>query len=323
MKKKNLACILAGVMVLTLAGCADNPEKSVVREKNMDKMLEEAEKKEDGSDYEQVKEEVKKYETYQTQIKDDNLNVTVDVDAKVEVPEVDKLSVYRVSQKKVDQKFLDTVRKALTPDIKYYDGRKTKVQTKAELAKQIKQTEKEIADYKKAGDEAMAEETEEFTLKGLQEEYAKAPDKVELTDFPLDNKIQKIKKLYDSDPEDTFYSWLHELHGNGDVFYGVSDGKDGKYHSLFMQNSPDYGNCLRYESNKDGYDTGGDYIYSATVGTDISMLVPSEEGKEPDFSKSGMEFEDPQSVKCVEKEPLTLSMEDAEKRCMNFWEKLD
>ena len=70
MKRRGIAIIMSGMLALTLAGCASNPEKSVVREKNMDKMLQEAEKTEDTSTYEQVKEEVQKYEKYKTQIKD-------------------------------------------------------------------------------------------------------------------------------------------------------------------------------------------------------------------------------------------------------------
>ena len=68
MRKKCMALMLSGMMVFTLAGCASNPEKSVVKEKNMDKMLQEAQKTDDTNTFEQIKEEVKKYETYKTRI---------------------------------------------------------------------------------------------------------------------------------------------------------------------------------------------------------------------------------------------------------------
>ena len=109
MKRRGIAIIMSGMLALTLAGCASNPEKSVVREKNMDKMLQEAEKTEDTSTYEQVKEEVQKYEKYKTQIKDKKLKVNVDVDAKVEIPGVEKLSIYRVRAQKIKQEFLERV----------------------------------------------------------------------------------------------------------------------------------------------------------------------------------------------------------------------
>lgn len=107
MRKKSIVFLLAGIMVFSLAGCAGNPEDSVVKEKNLDKMLKQAENTEEGAaSYDDVAKEVEeKYETYQTQIQDDSLGVKVDVNAKVQVPQVEKLSVYRVSQKKSVRSF--------------------------------------------------------------------------------------------------------------------------------------------------------------------------------------------------------------------------
>lgn len=311
--KRAIAMAMAGILTITLAGCAENPEKSVVKEKSMEKMLEQAESKDNSNTYEQVKEELKKkYETYKTQIKDKKLKVTVDVDAKVEVPEVEKLSVYRVSQKKISQDFLDKVRKELTPDTIYYDGRMKDAMTKSVVAKEIKATEKYLAEAKKSKDTVVVEEYSE-QLEELKKKYKTVPDQITLTDYPIDNKIQSIKKLFDSDPKDTFYSWLHELHGSGDVFYGVSDGKEGVQHELFMQNSENYGNCLRYRCGKNGQ---ASHIYAADVGSDIPYTVPKKEGGEPDFTKSGIEGEkgQPFTAKGVDNEPLTLSEQEAEEK---------
>ena len=54
MRKKCMALMLSGMMVFTLAGCASNPEKSVVKEKNMDKMLQEAQKTDDTNTFEHI-----------------------------------------------------------------------------------------------------------------------------------------------------------------------------------------------------------------------------------------------------------------------------
>lgn len=305
MRKKYMALMLSGIVVFTLAGCASNPEKSVVKEKNMDKMLQEARKTDDSNTYKQVKEEVKKYETYKTRIEDNKLKVVVDVDAKVEVPEVEKLSVYRVRAQKIKQDFLDRVQKTLTPGIAYYDGSKGQSRTKSDIAKEIRDYKKELNEAKKSGDTAMAEEYE-GSIADLKKEYEKAPDYVKLTDYPSENKIQSIKNLYDSDPKDTFYSWLYDLHRDGEMYYGLSDGKDGNYHTLFMQNSENYGNCLRYECSKNGY---SDRLYSANVENDVSMIVPKKDGQEPDF---GTITEG--SISCVSNEPLTLSQEEAEQK---------
>lgn len=324
MKKRVMALIMSGILAIALTGCASNPEKSIVKEKNMDKMLEEAQQKDDKSSYEQVQEEVKKYESYQTQIEDDKLKVSVDVDAKVEIPEVEKLSVYRVSQKKINQDFLDSIRKALTPDVTYYDGWKNLTETKSDIAKSIQYYEDELEKAEKEGDTVMVEEDKEG-LKREQEEYKKAPDKINLTDYPLDNKIQKIQTLYDGNPDDEWYSWLHELHGNGEVFLGLSDGADGNYHSLYMQNCENYGNCLRYDCNKTGYSGN---VHHADVGTDIPMILPWEKDEKPNFysgDEKGVDtpigmpvIEETESVECVDNEPLTLSLEEAQEKVEAF-----
>lgn len=314
MRKKCMALMLSGMMVFTLAGCASNPEKSVVKEKNMDKMLQEAQKTDDTNTFDQIKEEVKKYETYKTRIEDKKLKVVVDVDAKVEVPEVEKLSVYRVRAQKIKQDFLERVQKTLTPGLAYYDGSKGKTRTKSDVAKEINDYKKELNDAKKSGDTAMVEEYE-GNIADLKKEYEKAPDHVKLTDYPSQNKILSIKDLYDSDPKDTFYSWLYDLHGDGEMYYGLSDGKDGNYHTLFVQNSENYGNCLRYECSKNGY---SDNLSSAVVDNDLQMITPKKDGQEPEFP-----MVDPGgALTCADNEPLTLSQEEAEQKVNTLLEQL-
>lgn len=322
-KRRGIAWLMAGWFVLTLAGCQSNPEKSVVKEKNMDKMLTQAETKEDTSSYEQVRKEVKEYETYQTQLKDKKMKVTVDVNAKVEVPKVNKLSVYRVSASKIKQDFLERVRKTLTPDITYYEGDKADARTKSVIAREISFWEKELKSAKR-NDSDLVEEYER-NLADLRKEYKNAPDSIKLTNYPAPASIQKISQLFKGDSQNTFYQWLHELHGSGDVFYGVSDAKDGNYHALFLQNSPNYGNCLRYSVNKTAYDSA---IYQADVKNDIPMIVPVKGDETPNFyeggiiAEKGTEEETDTSAKCAENEKLTISEADAEKKAMDLLGKL-
>ena len=305
MKRRGIAIIMSGMLALTLAGCASNPEKSVIREKNMDKMLQEAEKTEDTSTYEQVKEEVQKYEKYKTQIKDKKLKVNVDVDAKVEIPGVEKLSIYRVRAQKIKQEFLERVQKALTPDVTYYDGHKGTARTKVDIAKEIREREKDRTEYKKSGDKVGVEEVES-EIADLRKAYENAPDSIKLTDYPLQNKILSIKKLHEDNPGDTFSDWLYDLHGDGEVYYGLSDAKDGNYHMLFVQNSDNYGNCLRYERSKGGYSAR---IYHADVENDLDMAVKKKDGQEPDFFNTV-----DATVSCVDNETLTLPEEEAEEK---------
>lgn len=320
MKRKGLAFILTGAVALSLMGCAANPEQSPVKEKNMDKMLEAAGNTEEGAaSYADVKAEVEKnYQTYQTSISDENLKVKVEVDAKVEVPEAEQLSVYRVSQKKISQEFLDKVRKTLAPEVMWYAGEKVDARTKLKVAQEIQGYKDYMKDAEALGDKVLVEEYREMIAE-LEAEYEKAPDSVDFTDYSLDNQIQNIKQVYDNEPDNSFYEWLYSLHGDGEFFFGVSDAKDGNYQSLFMQNSEPYGNCLRYVSGKNGYDYGGKRVSTAVVGDDIEGIVPKTEGETPDFL--GM-LEDVENIPCVDNEPLSLSLEEAEGQADALMEQL-
>lgn len=310
MKRKRVVWIMSGIIAIALAGCADNPEQSVVREKNMDKMLEEAAEPDDANSYGEVKQEVEAYEKYETKLQNKKLKVKVDVNAKVHVPGAEQLSVYRVSAKKIKQDFLDRVRSVLTPDVAYYDGHKAQPRTKADIAKDIEYVERSMAEERENGNSDSIEEYEE-ELKQLKKEYKSAPASVRVTNFPSDNKIQSIKDVHEQNKGDSFYDWLYDLHKNGEFFYGISDAKDGNYHTLFMQNSGDYGNCLRYECSKYGYSPR---LYHADVENDITSLSPKIEGTKMDLSKAGIEVEDTRPVKRLENEPLTLSEEEAENK---------
>lgn len=324
MGKKSIAFLLTGIMVFSLAGCAGSPENSVVKEKNLDKMLKQAENTEEGAaSYNDVAKEIEKnYETYQTQIQDESLGVKVDVNAKVEVPEVEKLSVYRVSQKKITQEFLDSVRTALTADMPYYEGRIGRERTKSLIAKEIQDTKDSIAalDTEDSGldEDSVQQYKEEYeqNIRELEAEYETAPEDTKLTDYPSDNKIYSVQELYEKYPEDNFYEWEHSLHSDGEVYYGVSDAKDGIYHALFVQNSSDYGNCLRYMNSKGGYGR----VYSAFVEDDMESAVLKKEGEAPDFTKADIEFE--QLPEESDDEPPALSEDKAKKQADEFLQKL-
>lgn len=327
MRKKGIAFLMTGIMLLSMAGCASNPDSAIVKEKNLDKMLEQAENTEEGAaSLDDVAKEVEEnYETYQTQIKDESLGVSVYVDAKVEIPEVEQLSVYRASQKKIEQDFLNKVMKALTPDSKYYGGNILTVATKAEIAKKIQNEKDEMNNLKIDGGEIASEADLEGHKAEYQEridqyetDYEKAPDSISITDYPSDNKIHTVKELNDSSPGDDFYEWQYELNPNGEIYWGVNDGKDGEYISLYVQNNENYGNCLRYESTKNGYVSIAHVVVENGRNQDyVENNILKVEGEEPDFS----EYTDAQA-KAFDNEPATLSEADAREQADALLEQL-
>lgn len=109
-KYKRIASIfVAATLTASLfAGCQKSPEKEIVSNKDMDNMIEQAQDTQSSTT--EVAEVAKDYDTYQTDIKDDSLHVTVHADAQVDIPDTSQLSIFRVQQMQFDQAFLDQVR---------------------------------------------------------------------------------------------------------------------------------------------------------------------------------------------------------------------
>ena len=152
-------------------------------------------------------------------------------------------------------------------------------------------------------------------MEELQAEYEKAPDKIVVTDYPSDDTIHTVKEKYDKDPEDSFLKWEYSLNPKGEFYYGISDGSDGNYISLFLQNNESYGNCLRYKSYENGYA----FVTSAVM--DSTIIEQSAEDKEkaevPDYMGeiSGEIIE-------TEQGKTTISKEEAKSKADAMMEKL-
>lgn len=109
-------CTVAAAMLLS--GCQKNPDSSMVVNKDMDHLIEEAKK--DGESAVNMENIAGAYETYQTTLSDDSLGVSVNVNAKVVIPQAEQMSVFRVQQKRISQEFLDKVLAELTGQEKPY-----------------------------------------------------------------------------------------------------------------------------------------------------------------------------------------------------------
>lgn len=251
MRKKKMIVPILTAMCMSLTACVENPEEDIVQNKDFDVMIEEAENTaEDAVYYEDVMEEViENAEVYQTEIIDESLGVEVYVDADIIIPEVEKLSVYRVSQQEISQEFLDKVRETISPGVSYYDGSIMNIRTKDSIASEI-QDFKEFME--ECESETLAEEYQRY-IEELEMLYETAPETIDITAYPSDNLIHSVEEKYNSNPEDDYYSWQYSLTPSANVFYGISDGADGHCRTLYLQNNCDYGNCIRYESTRNGY----------------------------------------------------------------------
>lgn len=278
-KYKRIAGIfLAATLTAALfAGCQKSPEKEIVSNKDMDNMIEQAQDTQASTT--EVAEVAKDYDTYQTDIKDDSLHVTVHADAQVDIPDTSQLSIFRVQQKQFDQTFLDQVRTTLFGNQTLYDGIVLRQSTKAALEAEIRNCKQAIEDVKNNNlysDDDKETYISEYqnNLNELQSQYETAPEAIDYTTYPSDNQMHSITDLLANNPDNDYYTWQNEFDGaNASIFYAINDSKNGSYQSLYMQNNENYGNLLRYRSSKLGYiDVGSSVIGEGSY----SEIVPEE-----------------------------------------------
>lgn len=257
-KERRIVCIsLAAAMLLT--GCQKSPENSIVTNKDFDHMVSQAENAETGTS--DVAEMAVTYDKYQNTISDESLGVTLNVDAKVDIPQTDKMSIIRVRQKEISQEFLDKVRNALMPGLTLYDGSVLNTPTKSSIEEEIRMWKRELESVEAqfaAGEydqETLESYREEYQggIDRLKEQYENAPDEITLKDYPSDGQLHTVAELLAQNPDSDYYSWQNDLNKSGSIFYGVSKGEDGRYHSLYAQNNENYGNCIRYKMGRKDY----------------------------------------------------------------------
>lgn len=255
MKRNKCILVLGMTAAVLMSGCQKSPDSSIVKNKDLDQMIEAAGDTENG--HTDVAELAGEYDTYQTTIKDDSLHVAVEVDARVDIPQTDKMSVIRIGQKKIDQSLLDRVKEELLQGEALYEGDALYIRTRSSIEQEIQEWKREITaldngDYDPEDVQEMREEYQEI-IDSLQEEYESAPADVSLQGYPSDGLLHSIREMYENNTENGFYSWEYELNPDGDLYYGVTDGKNGTYNTLYAQNNENYGNCLRFTSNRHGY----------------------------------------------------------------------
>ena len=271
--QKSISAALCAAMLMTFSACKEDPNGSIVAHKDMDKLISQgaASDSESRVDAQELIVDAQKTEEYKVTLDNPNLGVNVKVDAQVDVPEVGKLSIYRVRQKPIGQDFLDKVRAELCGDVTLYDGKALRVRTKKDVEWEINYyrqsvenyaaQEREMLDYSDIPEEERPTEEEinasieqyrqetQRAIDRLQQEYEAAPAEVNFADYPTDYKIHTYRELYEADPE-SYESGLKLWDEEGDsIFDGASDGSDGHYLRLLVQNNADYSNKIAYYDN--------------------------------------------------------------------------
>lgn len=269
MKKIKTLFILT-VAGLVLAGCQKKPDKPV--NDNMDAFVNDVvgtsgdsstDNKGSTSETSQksVEENVNGNAEYVRTINDDKLKVNVKVQAQVEIPDVDKLSVVRVSQKEMDNDFLNKFLSICEPDTVFtLETIYTKERCEEELAKiesKLKEEQDEADKEESQKGEVSIETTEQIYLLNKDKEkwqrnYDMASDKITkeaVEKYAVTPQLFNVADELSKDPDSEFYQWERGL-GTKEAFYGTNSGLGGRYVTVYMQNNDNYGSLFRYRVSR-------------------------------------------------------------------------
>lgn len=177
MIKKKIAAALAAVMVIGAAGCQENPDTEIVRQKQDVKDAKTVEKKENSS----IQDQVKAPSEYKASLKDPKGIVEVEADAVVTVPEVEGIGLKKVTARPFSQQDMDVIYDKIIKKAplwtrkiggeNVWDG-----MTKSEIEDQLVYLKKAKEDLA-AGDEQTAQIYEGTDLDALIAQYESAYEK--------------------------------------------------------------------------------------------------------------------------------------------------
>ena len=312
MKRRRI--LTAALALLLLAGCAENPDSDIIVHKDMEKLIGEAqqtdESKADVEDFAQ-------FDHYTADLTNDGLHVTVHADADVDIPQTDKLSVFRVKQHTFTNADIEPFRKAFFGDAQLYDGILMSQEIKSDLEPQIANARARLDELTalepKTDDEARDRETmiQEYqrSLDALQERYENAPFEASLV--PTDGKLQNVAEKLASGENQTYWKWLSDLESEEVVEMRTAD----NHASLYVSNNPDRGNCLKYSASP--------------VGTEFMTILGSMHNLSNAIKKPNSDIPlldggiDPSTkLTPIPNDSAELSQEDAQKQAEDFLQKV-
>ena len=313
MKRRRI--LTAALAMLLLAGCAENPDSDIIVHKDMEKLIGEAQQTDESK---ADVEELRQYDSYTADIENESLRVSIHADAKVDIPQTDKLSIFRVKQHEFTQEEVDAVRQALLGDTELYDGVLMTQQTKADL-------EQEIASIRASLDEEIARvpknESEERDRTTMIEEWQNALDRLqaqyEAAPFEAqkvisDGKLQNAAEMLQKGESPEYWRWQNDLECKESIMLRNADNTA----VFYAQNNPNYSNKICFRTSPVGPEEYG----GVTVMTD-SLDAKTKNGIDDPFLDHRADL---QGVK-VEPMPgdsCTLTREQAEQQAQAFMQQI-
>ena len=239
--KKIIVILLSLVTAFGAMACQATPGESIVKGKDLDKMIEAATSAQDGAPASgTIAERIGARARYAADLTDAKGRVTIHVDAAVTIPDVDGVSVQRVERDRFTQEQVDVLINHLVRG-ELFSGDDYKL-TKSEIQEQILAIQAEMA---RNGESEGAEDNSNKRL-GMKREYILADLQAQLETAPdVSEKIPSDGKLIPMDMDTDF--------AEGEKLYALAQSEAGGYESLAVYNYNDTVNLLEYTSEQNGF----------------------------------------------------------------------
>lgn len=232
--KKQAAKMLALIMVIPLMACQATPDVAVVGNKDQNNMIDKA--TQSGGVTGTVKERTKAPENFKTTAKTDG-KMSVESDAKVVVPNVNKVPIKRVDAANFSAEQVKAYFDYLCKGVDMYNEKAE--MTKAEVEEQILWIQKLIADDKSSDDSYKKSLKQE--LDKLKEQHKTAPETV--PDVKADGLLQT---------KEVKHPKTNEVLGKYENVSAMEKMEEGKYgKSFYASNNSDIKESIVIEEDAD------------------------------------------------------------------------
>lgn len=271
MKKKIL---LAAALCFVLAsGCAETPEDAVVKKKSGQSMENYKESEESGQEKESEENTLAKRlqvpETYTVDSQSGDGTFHLSCDARVEVPDVEQVGIYKVGQLPFDETLIAQVTRGLFGDQPIYDGKQYFQTTKAEALAKLEELKK----YQAEGN------MDPYGYLAAMDASGEAYDPEEV--YSLQRDIDSWEEIYQSAPEEKVKEVVSPTVSEEEYFNGAVE-MDGSVYQYKLKEGA--GNHLQIEAIRvaDGEIAGNgmwnDGLYNGDVPQE--MEIPSRQEAE-------------------------------------------
>ena len=301
---KNIGSIIICVaMLASLAACQKSPDSSLVVNKDIDKLIEEATTPDtDKIDIEDLDE--LKSTTYTANIENESLGVRINANAEVDIPQTDKLVMLHIQKHRISQEFADKLIKELMGDRELYDGGAVFESTRSELEVLISGLRNSINDA----------DTDEVTkneyiglIDKLEDQYNNSTVGIPYDKYKTDGLFHTAAELHSKYPSNDMYLRENEVDSNSELLYLINKNDRGMCSTIHIENNNTSGNFISFRCSPSTYSNCMDGSATVFSSTDLALGIVSPEELDLDTPNVKSSYIEQNKVNLSEDEAIKVA----------------